>query len=411
MEVSRALHESFMRAEDFVAFQPEDSFSEESSKRVSRVALEAVGGEMISDQASSSPFTKLPKAVFASLVHYCFEEDQRNLGQALFSRGTKHFLPVLRSVRRQELAELLANEEIRRLFAQVYGFEVMVPEDLRESSDEVITQMLRQIKREMAVEVERLPILVRQTFGLMDIGDGVQEPEPFRSMLQAIRSYNLLCVGERLGGDYLAALESKNDSILIAETVAHYLLTQAETLTELDLHSAGLTSLPLEITKFKKLKSLNLCDNKLDCLPSQIRALTKLKRLDLSKNLFSSLPKGFSDLTNIRFLNLSENHFLSLPALLKHCKLLTELHVHHNQLETIDVPLGHLLQLQNLDLSFNRLTTLPHALGAMTSLRFVNVRGNPWQFYPESIVALQRLARAYRESEVGVELTVETDPI
>ncbi|MFE9601494.1 caspase family protein [Streptomyces hokutonensis] len=88
----------------------------------------------------------------------------------------------------------------------------------------------------------------------------------------------------------------------------------------------GLTELPEEIGRLKRLTHLNLCENKLTMLPKSIGQLTNLTHLDLRENRLTELPEEIGQLTNLVHLDLSGNRLTRRPlgviAQLPHLQLL-----------------------------------------------------------------------------------------
>lgn len=77
--------------------------------------------------------------------------------------------------------------------------------------------------------------------------------------------------------------------------------------TNLNLSTNLLTSLPTTFVNLKQIVKLDLSRNMLDELPENFGEMTKLKHLDLYANKISRLPLSLSELKNLRWLDLKEN--------------------------------------------------------------------------------------------------------
>lgn len=80
-----------------------------------------------------------------------------------------------------------------------------------------------------------------------------------------------------------------------------------------NLASKGITIIPNEIYKLKKLKSLNLDSNKIKKLPESIGKLQKLEKLSLANNQIKQIPSSIVKILNLGYLDLSNNNLESLP--------------------------------------------------------------------------------------------------
>lgn len=80
-----------------------------------------------------------------------------------------------------------------------------------------------------------------------------------------------------------------------------------------NLSSKGITTIPNELYKLKKLKSLNLDSNKIKKLPESIGKIQKLERLSLANNQIKQIPSSIVKILNLSYLDLSNNSLESLP--------------------------------------------------------------------------------------------------
>jgi Leucine-rich repeat (LRR) protein len=132
--------------------------------------------------------------------------------------------------------------------------------------------------------------------------------------------------------------------------------------------------------KWGFLRYLSLSDNALTFLPTDpLPYLTALTNLDLSSNLLVSVPPGLSSLFNLVSLNLSDNMIDSVLGIYTQLGQILFLNLSRNRLESI-CGLERLLALERVDLRQNaidesaeigRLATLPH-------IADVWIEGNPF---------------------------------
>lgn len=96
------------------------------------------------------------------------------------------------------------------------------------------------------------------------------------------------------------------------------------------LHSKGITIVPNEIYKLKKLKSLNLDSNKIKKLPENIGKLQKLEKLSLANNQLKQISSSIVKILNLSYLDLSNNDLESLPENIDKLKCLSLLDLRKN---------------------------------------------------------------------------------
>jgi Leucine-rich repeat (LRR) protein len=97
-----------------------------------------------------------------------------------------------------------------------------------------------------------------------------------------------------------------------------------------DLNSKGITNIPNEIYKLKKIKSLNLDSNKIKKLPENIGKLQKLEKLSLANNQLKQIPSSIVKILNLSYLDLSNNDLESLPDNIDKLKCLSLLDLREN---------------------------------------------------------------------------------
>ena len=135
------------------------------------------------------------------------------------------------------------------------------------------------------------------------------------------------------------------------------------------LAGCKLTSVPMELLKFKDMKELWLFNNELTSIPPEIGQLVNLKKLYLDNNQLTSIPPELGQLVNLQQLSLSYNKLISIPPEIGQLVNLQELYLTANQLTSIPSEIGQLVNLQQLWLSGNQLTSIPPEIGQLVNLK------------------------------------------
>eukprot|EP01105_Mastigella_eilhardi_P024191 TRINITY_DN6270_c0_g1_i1.p1 TRINITY_DN6270_c0_g1~~TRINITY_DN6270_c0_g1_i1.p1 ORF type:complete len:2016 (-),score=529.84 TRINITY_DN6270_c0_g1_i1:990-6662(-) len=182
-------------------------------------------------------------------------------------------------------------------------------------------------------------------------------------------------------------------------------------LTELDISSNNVTTIPSYIFQMTSLTQLNLSNNSLQLLPSSVlalmgRALPQLASLDVSCNKLELLPDNVSCLTQLRAFSIANNDFLTT---LKPLQFLTNLNtlVLNNALQhqhEFPTELVVLTQLRKLYLSNNSLAVVPEpAIAAWAhNLQLLDLSYNKLKFQSQftSLANLQTLNLSHNEVDV-----------
>lgn len=111
------------------------------------------------------------------------------------------------------------------------------------------------------------------------------------------------------------------------------LIEQTETIKKLSFKNMGLSSLPIDISRFPNLESIDLSGNNFKSLPVQMAKLKKLKSISLAKNVRMNWSKALMVLIEckkIESMDLSNNNLPELPAELFHFENLKRLNLSGN---------------------------------------------------------------------------------
>lgn len=302
-----------------------------------------------------------------------------------------------------KLLPIISDPEVQTLYSQLFGEFPLSFEQLKcaieegASVDQIDLEIREKLDLPMLVkEWEALPDVVKWLFGDIDSSAILNDLESFKLVLHAIRTHNLLCVGDRLSTeDDDEYNPTREECIRRGELVAEELLRKADTITELDLRCVGITRLPLEVTKLTHLEKLSVCGNALSTIPPQIGNLTELRVLNLAHNYLSTLPREIWNLYSLKFLDLSDNLLTSLPSEIRNLSELVYLSLSQNRLTSIPPDVGDLFFLTFLDLSQNRLTSLPSQIGSLFLLTFLDLSKNSLTSLPPDIRYLTHLEELF----------------
>lgn len=136
----------------------------------------------------------------------------------------------------------------------------------------------------------------------------------------------------------------------------------------------------LSSLKWAFLKHLSLAENALTSLPSELfQYLTSLTNLDLSSNLLISIPTGLSSLYNLVHLNLSDNMIDSVLGIYTKLGSVLSINLSHNRLDSL-CGLERLMALERIDLRHNSLEESAEVgrLAILPNISEVWVEENPF---------------------------------
>lgn len=128
-------------------------------------------------------------------------------------------------------------------------------------------------------------------------------------------------------------------------------------ITELDLRSKKIISLPAEIGQLTNLEELYLTSNQLSNLPTEVWQLFNLKKLSLFRNKLTSLPTQIGQLKNLKVLHLIQNQLTNLPTEIGQLTNLESLSIANNHISDLEKEKIRLL-LPNCEVKFDPVDVL-----------------------------------------------------
>jgi hypothetical protein len=179
--------------------------------------------------------------------------------------------------------------------------------------------------------------------------------------------------------------QSSFHSTPLPETIAESVEETVETPTSDDpprppSPTESSTSSRLPSSKWALLRFLSLCDNSLTFIPTEsLLHLTSLTQLDLSSNLLVSIPPGLSSLYNLTSLNVSDNMIDSVQGIYKKLGQVLAIDISNNRLDSL-AGLERLVALERLNVGHNRLEESGEIgrLALLPNIAEVCVEGNPF---------------------------------
>ncbi|WP_238256233.1 leucine-rich repeat-containing protein kinase family protein [Methylorubrum podarium] len=150
----------------------------------------------------------------------------------------------------------------------------------------------------------------------------------------------------------------------------------AETLEVLDLSGCGLTALPDEIGRLKRLRVLFCSNNRFERMPPALGDCPALSQIGFRATGLREVP-GEALPRGLRWLTLTDNRIEHLPDAIGRRPLLQKLMLAGNRLRSLPASLEGAERLELLRLSANGLETLPARLAALPRLAWIAWAGNP----------------------------------
>ena len=112
-----------------------------------------------------------------------------------------------------------------------------------------------------------------------------------------------------------------------------------------------LKELPVELSRFKKLRILNIEKNRLVALPEFISDFNQLEELNVGRNKLETFPMQLCRMSSIKILIMNRNNFESIPACISVLKELKYLDLYDCPIRKIPDSLESLEELKKIDLS------------------------------------------------------------
>ncbi|KAI1136274.1 serine/threonine protein kinase [Hypoxylon sp. FL0543] len=152
----------------------------------------------------------------------------------------------------------------------------------------------------------------------------------------------------------------------------------AHSLEQLDLSGTGLSSLPEDFGRLKKLKIAFFSDCNFVVFPKQLASCPELEMVAFRGNHMVEIPED-SLPPKLRWLILTNNQVRSLPRSIGRCSRLQKCMLAGNQLRCLPDEMAACRKLGLLRLSANCLEELPSWLFDLPELAFLSFAGNPFR--------------------------------
>ena len=166
-------------------------------------------------------------------------------------------------------------------------------------------------------------------------------------------------------------------------------------LVYLGLPECGLSEVPDNVWKMKKLQYLHLAGNELKELPSEIADLKELTELVLDQNQLEALPEQIGMLEKLEVLSASCNGIGDLPDSMKNCTELKELYLTGNRLGEIPDWIGSLVNLEVLAADGNEIRSLPGSMSSLDDMKTLSAAFNRIGQFPGCISGMDSLETLY----------------
>jgi hypothetical protein len=167
-----------------------------------------------------------------------------------------------------------------------------------------------------------------------------------------------------------------------------------EDLVQISIFNVGLSTFPVSVLDFKKLRHLSVAGNSITSLPSEIEVLEHLQNFSISCNKVEKIPEQLFNLKNLTRLCLFNNPVGVLSPSIKNLDL-KELEVGMNGLTFLPPEIGDLTNLTYLDVGLNKLKNLPKEITNLIHLEYLDVSNNLLTTVPSEIAGFQRLTNFY----------------
>lgn len=158
----------------------------------------------------------------------------------------------------------------------------------------------------------------------------------------------------------------------------------------LDLSNNQLSSLPLDMSRFTKLKIAFFSQNNFTIFPKQLADCPALTMIGFKSNKITEIPEDALS-ESIQWLTLTDNHITKLPKSIGKCIRLQKCMLAGNRLTELPNELANCTNLELLRISANRLTTIPLWLLQLPRLSWLAFSGNPVTYVPKTISQLPNI--------------------
>lgn len=177
---------------------------------------------------------------------------------------------------------------------------------------------------------------------------------------------------------------------------------------EISLESRGLTSVPPEVFKIRRVEVLRLGNNAIKEIPSSISKLSALTFLDVTSNKLETLPEEMAGLYNMQVVHGSQNPRLgSAMSAIACMDNLTHLQLNEVGLDVLPDNISRLIRLRQLHLNNNSLTEFNPEVFKLSALMDLSVDNNNIATIPKSVSGLRSLTALDIANNALVDLPVE----
>ncbi|KAI8623116.1 serine/threonine protein kinase [Xylariaceae sp. FL1651] len=150
----------------------------------------------------------------------------------------------------------------------------------------------------------------------------------------------------------------------------------ADTLERLDLSGTGLSALPDDFSRLKKLKIAFFSNCHFSVFPRQLAACPALEMVAFRSNGMTEIPEDALP-PRLRWLILTNNNIGALPKSIGRCERLQKCMLAGNQIRSLPDEMAACRKLGLLRLAANRFEQLPGWLFDLPELAFFSFAGNP----------------------------------
>jgi Leucine-rich repeat (LRR) protein len=153
-------------------------------------------------------------------------------------------------------------------------------------------------------------------------------------------------------------------------------ITFLNNIENLDLSSASVKKIPIEIERLIKLEKIELYNNQIKQFPAGLCKIETLKTINLSNNKIKVIPRDIIKLKNLQYLNLNSNAIITFPKGFKKLQELRNLSISHNKIEEIPLEICELVNLEIISLRNNRIKFIPDGFSNLQNITDVDLSGN-----------------------------------